>query len=396
MPNPADFRKSHVGQSPLPERIHLVALTPEIQRRLPEIQPAPPIDGTQARFRLFDSLAGALVRVAQTQPLVLVLDDLHWDDPPSLLLLRHLAGTIAAASILLIGTYRESDIDERHPLTALIAGLIRLGVAQQLALNGLAAAEVAGLLTATTGQEPTATLLRTVMDATAGNPFFVTQLAQLLEPSAHTGPDADGALWLTRIPPGVRAVILQRVVRLSPLCQRLLQAAAVVGRECTLRLLRALSLGLQQEVLSALDEAARAQLLLPVTEELGRYRFVHALVRETLYAALPLAERVQLHTQVGRALLAGSAPEPNRHLSELSYHLFQAAPGGDIELALAYSLQAASESSRLLAYENAALHYRRALQLLDTIAYRRPRATLRPAACPWGDRGAQRRDRAAA
>lgn len=350
-----------------PSAADLVALAPEVQLRLPATQPAPPIDGTQARFRLFDGLTGVLVRVARAQPLVLVFDDLHWADAPSLLLLQHLAGALTAASILVIGTYRDSDVDELHPLTSLIAGLTRLGVAQQLSLDGLTAAPVAGLITATTGYEPSAALLHSVMDATAGNPFFVTQLARLLAQSPSPWAGADDPSRLIRIPPGARAVILQRVQRLSRSCQRLLQVAAVVGRECSLRLLRALSFGSQAEVLSALDEAGRAQLLLPSAEGIGHYRFVHALVRETLYEALPLAERVQLHARVGRALLASSAAKPDSHLAELSYHLFQAAPGGDIELALEYSLRAAAHSSHMLAYEDAVLHYARALQLLELL-----------------------------
>lgn len=345
----------------------LVALAPELQTRLPEIQPATPIDGEQARFRLFDSLTSALARVAAGQTLVLVLDDLHWADTSSLLLLRHLAGTLASVHILLVGTYRESDIDQHHPLTELIASLARLELTEQLPLGGLAAAQIAELMTATSGRAPDTTLLHGVVEATAGNPFFVTQVARLLAYTLHDQSGDNTPLPRVAIPPGVRAVILQRVQRLSMPCQALLQAAAVIGRECSLRLLRALDLGPHEAILRALDEADRAKLLVPAAEGLGHHRFVHALVREAIYDALPLAARTQLHARVGQALIAVAPIGSTAHLAEIAYHLFQAAPAGNIELALDYSLRAAAQSSALLAYEDAVLHYARALQLLDLL-----------------------------
>jgi hypothetical protein len=147
----------------------------------------------------------------------------------------------------------------------------------------------------------------------------------------------------------------------------LLQSAAVIGRECSLQLLRYLSRGAPDSILDALDEAGHAQLLIPATTGIGRYRFVHALVRETIYEALPLAERLKLHDQVGQALQTLSPVESLEQLAELSYHFFQAAPAGDVALALGYSLRAAFQSRSLLAYEDAALHYSRALQLLDLL-----------------------------
>lgn len=358
-----DIARTELGAS----AADLVALVPELHQCLPEIQPATPIDGAQARFRLFDSLASALVRIAAAQPLVLVLDDLHWADAPSLLLLRHIAGALASTRMLLVGSYRQSDIDEHHPLTELIASLARLNAAEQLSLSGLSAVQVAELMTAATGHQPGTALLQGVVEATAGNPFFVTQLVRLLAPGPHQLSQDDTPRFPTAIPPGVRAVILQRVQRLSALCRTILQIAAVVGRECSLRLLRALDLGPYEAILTALDEAAHAQLLIPAPDGIGRYRFVHALVREALYDALSLAERTQLHARIGQALIAVAPIGSTAHLAEIAYHVFQAAPAGDIELALDYSLRAAAQSSALLAYEDAALHYARGLQLLDLL-----------------------------
>ncbi len=345
----------------------LVTLVPDIQERLPEIEPAAPIDGAQARFRLFDSLTNALVRVSSTQPLMLVFDDLHWADISSLLLLRHIAHELSASRLLIIGTYRESDIDDLHPLTEVIADLARLDTTRQLPLSGLSSDQVVRLITATTGSAPSAALLSTMMEATAGNPFFVTQVLRLLTPPVGDEQPVDGSDRLITIPPGVRAVILQRFQHLSSSCRTLLQAAAVIGRECSLQLLRHLSLGAQDSILDALDEASHAQLLVPAPSGIGRYRFVHALVRETLYESLPLAERLRLHDRVGRALQTFTNVESVEQLAELSYHFFQAAPRGDAALALDYSMRTAVQSSSLLAYEDAALHYSRALQLLGLL-----------------------------
>jgi predicted ATPase len=343
----------------------LAAVAPEVRDLLPETPLTLPIEGEQARFRLFDSLTGTLVRASHLQPLLLVIDDLHWADVPSLLLVRHLARDVPANRILLVGTYRESEIDSMHSLTAAIADLARLDTTLHLPLTGLTAVEITQLITMTAGWSPSETLLIALMDATVGNPFFVAQLARLLVQSqAQDRPDA-GLRRREALPAGVRAAITQRLQRLAPACHRLLQVATVVGREFSLRVLRDVGIVSGETLLDALDEAVHAHLITAVPAVLGSYRFIHALVRETLYDALPLAERIWLHRQVGMTLATVYAAEPDEHLAELADHFFQAAPGGDVATALDYSVQAARRSSHLLAYEDAALHYTRALQLLD-------------------------------
>lgn len=361
---PEDALRAELG----PGAADVVQLVPEIAARFPDPAPLPPLAPEQARFRMFDHVAAVLRRAAGAQSLLLVLDDLHWADAPSLLLLEFLAREVRGVPLVVLGTYRDVDVGRGHPLARALAEVVRSGHTQRIVLGGLSEDDV-GRLVAAGGVAPTAELVAAVYDETNGNPFFVHEVARLLAGEAGDG-RAVGAERAGRhlpIPQSVREAIGRRLDRLSPECNEVLATAAAIGREFGLSVLARVSGRTTEQVLEALGEAATARLIEEVPRRLGAYRFGHALIRETLYDDLSTVQKVRLHRGIGGALeaLYGSDPEP--HLAELAHHFVQAAPGGDIERAVAYARRAGERAMTLLAFEDAAAHVELALQALDLL-----------------------------
>ncbi len=329
----------------------------ELARLLPRLAPAPPQSTDGARYRLFEAVAALLRSGSSRWPMLVVLDDLHWADTPTLLLLAHLARQAGPARVLLAGAYRETELARTHPLAHALADLRRERLAGRVALRGLERDATAALLRERMGTEGHPALIDEVQLETGGNPFFIEELANHL---AETGTGAR-----TGIPEGVREVVGRRLDRLAPATDELLRLAAVVGRSFDPAVLEALSPGGGEGVLDALDEAVAAGLVREAPEEPGHYEFSHALIRDTLYDELTVARRVRLHGRVADALEAGSARRDDRYLAELAHHLFQAAPGGDARRAVRAARAAAQRADAQLAWEEAAAHYERALQALE-------------------------------
>jgi len=283
------------------------------------------------RWRLFEAVAA---RLAGT---VLALDDLHWADAGSLRLLAHVLRRPEAP--LVLGAFRDSEIDRSHPLAATLADLRRDDLLERVAVTGLDARAVAQVVQA---RHAPAELAARLHRETGGNPFYVEEILRhldTLDPSAKLP-----------VPEGVKEVIGRRLARLAPETERVLATAAVAGREFDLELLERV---LDHDPLDALDEAARAQMVREAPGRPGRYAFAHALVRETLYEELSQARRVRLHTRIADAL------EGTGRLGELAHHRLQA--GGGAEAALA----AARAAMGALAYEEAAGLCERGLEAAD-------------------------------
>jgi DNA-binding SARP family transcriptional activator len=335
----------------------LVQLLPELRELLPDVPEPPAPESEGARFRLFDAASTFLRNATQVRPLVLVLDDLHAADEPSLLLLRFVAREIADSRLLVVCAYRDVDPTLRDPLSAALAELVREPHTAQIALGGLGEPDVAAYVELSTGFEPAPELVEGIHAETEGNPLFVAEVVRLLV--AEGGIDeADSHL---RIPPGVRAVIGQRVGRLSERCRSLLGAASVMGREFRLDALARLGEISRDELLDVLDEAMAERVLAEVPGSPGRLRFGHALIRDTLYEQLTPAHRVRLHQDAAAALEAvyGSQLEP--HLAELAQHYFAAAPSGVADQAIGYARRAGDRAASQLAYEEAVRLYKMAL-----------------------------------
>jgi len=345
----------------------IAQVVPEVHTRLPDLSPLPELPADQARFRFFDSVTMLFKQAAAGRPLLLILDDLHWADTPSLLLLQFLAHEAHNAHILIIGAYRDTDVEREHPLSATLGMLAR--ESQQLLLSGFAEGEVARFIQGTTGVAPSPTLVAFVHEQAEGNPLFLSELVRLLDAegqlSSSTTPDA---FKQGRVPQGVRETIRLRLRRLSPPCATVLTVAAVIGREFTFDHLAQVCRTWREmtwdTLLSAIQEATAARILGEAAGEERRYRFIHALIRETLYEDTPLQDRVQIHRQVGEAIetLYGAYLRP--HLTELADHFFKAWQSNVGDKAFHYALQAGERAAALFAYEEAAGYYARALQLL--------------------------------
>jgi DNA-binding winged helix-turn-helix (wHTH) protein/tetratricopeptide (TPR) repeat protein len=348
-----------------PAAAEIAEIVPDVRHSLPPLPAAPALPPEQARFRLFDGVARFLGLVAQARPLVLLLDDLHWADKPSLLLLQFLAREIRDARVLLVGTYRDVELRRQHPLAQVLGDLAREPLCGRVLLRGLAPADVEQYIGGILGSRPPAAVVTEVHRMTEGNPFFVGEIVRLLVAEgrlAHAEPAT--ALGGT-LPQGVREAIGRRLNALSEECNRVLTLAAVIGREFDLNVLeRVAELG-REPLLELLDEAVGARLVAEPSGAAGRYSFSHTLIRETLYEELTMPLRVRWHRRVGEALEDIHERNLEPRLPELAHHFFQAAPGGDTERAIRYATQAAERATRLLAYEEAPAHYARALQALD-------------------------------
>jgi DNA-binding SARP family transcriptional activator len=354
------------GDSLEPLRERLGARAAELGILFGELGPPPDdsaSDPDSRRLRLFEAIAALLDEAGAHAPLVLVFDDLQWADRPTLQLLRHLVRAPHPRRMLLLGTYREAELDPGHPLLELATGVRREGTLTRVALSGLAEPEVAQLVSAlgVDGVDPT--FLAALHGETEGNPFFIEEVVRHLRSS---GGRLRGAVSLTEagVPDGVREVTSRRLQRLGAPTRQALQMAAVIGREFEFDLLEAVAPLEDDALISALEEGVQARVLREAGR-VGRYAFTHTLVRATLYDGLSQLRRARLHGRVGEAIKALRGPDLDPRLPQLAYHFAQAAPVEQPERAIEYALAAARRADRLLAWDEAAQHYRAALRVRE-------------------------------
>ncbi len=349
-----------------PHATPIARILPEVRERLPGIVLPPAsllAESDLERFDLFLAVAAILRDAAAERPLVVALEDLHAADRSSLLLLSFLARENRDSRLLLVGTYRDLEA-EGTPLGELVDGLAREGA--RMSLRGLGRNEVDDLVERTLGLRPPAAAIAAIHETTGGNPLFVRELVRLLvsEGRLEDAGRAPSGLALP-IPAGVREAVHRRLALLSAECRDLLSAASVFGREYEISpLCEILGLG-RERLLSLLDEAIGAGMVVEIASLPGRFALTHGQVRETLYADLAYARRVDLHRRVGEALEHLHAANPEPHLDEIALHFWHAAPAGDAEKAIDYALRAGERASAALAYDEAASSYGRALALME-------------------------------
>jgi DNA-binding SARP family transcriptional activator len=343
-----------------PGAAELAQIVPELRGRLPDLPAPPALESEAARFRLFDATAEFLRSAAKERPIVLVLDDLHAADAPSLLLVRFLARELGATRMLVVAAYRDVDPIPGQPLTAMLAEIARESVTRRLSLGGLSEREVAEYVDSTASEIASAELVAAVHEEAEGNPLFVGEIVRLLavEGVRH---DSTAAVRLA-IPPSVSQVIARRLTHLSDECNRLLVLASVLGREFDLEALARLGDMSEDHLLEVLDEAVAARVVSDVPGASGRLRFAHVLIRDALYEGLPSGRRMRLHRRVVAALEALYGDEPGQRLAELAHH---AVAGHDLVKGLRYAWRAADRALALFAWEEAARLYETALAALD-------------------------------
>jgi tetratricopeptide (TPR) repeat protein len=353
----------------------LVRLLPEVAERLPDLPPPLKSDPETERYRLFDAVAAWLAAVSSDRPLLLVLDDLQWAAKPTLLLLRHVLHA-EPLRLLVVATYRDTDIGRGHPLGELLADLRRDTGVERIALSGLTVAGVVGYMEAASGHgltdEDETALALAIHDETDGNPFFLREVLRHLvetggiaERDGRWGPTVD--IDRLGIPEGVRDVVGRRLSRLSDLTNQVLTAAAVIGTAFDVAVVGPVSGLDDDDLLAALEEAEAARIVAEVPSIAPRYRFAHNLVRDTLYDELSTGRRARLHRRAAEAIELVHAGRLAEHVSALANHYSRAsAPAGDTGAkAVGYAVQAGERALEQLAHDEAVAWYHRALDLLD-------------------------------
>jgi hypothetical protein len=360
--------------SVLRERLHgleydLGRVFPELLGRLPEAPSSIQSDPETERYRLFEAVASVLTGITVARPIVLVLDDLHWADKPTLQLLRHLVRGTPHAALLILACYLDVELEQDRGLADLFADLRRETSVTSVSLSGLSEADSGELLKSLAGRGLPRSLVRALHGETDGNPFFLEELARhlietdaaLLEPGNAQHVTVDGL----NLPERVREVVARRLRRMPSAVNDVLSIGAVVGTEFDAVLVGRAAEQPASAVLEVLDQATRAGLVHEHASQVGRYTFAHALIRQTLYAGLGTAQRAKLHARVGTAM---EAVEGNIAAAALAQHFTKALPFTEAKQAIEYTSQAGHEALADLAFEDAATHFERALQLLDEYA----------------------------
>ncbi|MCE9623471.1 MAG: AAA family ATPase [Actinomycetia bacterium] len=360
---PDEVLAQHVAQ----HGSEVCRIVPELGRRLPNLPPVIDTDPETERLLLFDAVTGLLCTTSNEAPVLLILDDVHWSDRSSLLLLLHFLRSDTPSSVLVLATYRDTDVDRSHPLATALADLRRVRGATRISLSGLDADGVTELLTLAGGHELDANELEyaaMLQRETEGNPFFFGEvLRHLIETGALVQVDGrwkvSVALDEAGLPEGVREVVGRRLSDLPPATNAMLGAASVLGREFDVTMLSKLVGEPVGAVLEALEPAELARLIGEVVGRAGRYSFAHALVRTVLFDELGTNRRVRLHQAAGVALESELDPP----LGELAYHFGEAAIMGETDRAVRYATQAAERALSIPAAEEAVTLARRGLEV---------------------------------
>ncbi|MGO9873509.1 MAG: ATP-binding protein [Acidimicrobiia bacterium] len=350
----------------------LARLVPTLASRLADLPPSKATDSDTERYLLFAAVVGLLAQVSRDQPVVVVLDDLQWADKASLLLLRHLVAGEPTMRVLVLGTYRDSELSTAHALVETLAAMRRQHTLSRIELAGLDDHSVVAFLEAAAGyalDEAGVSLAHAVYRETDGNPFFVSEVLRHLSETGMIYRDAAGR-WVAdeapdqlALPDSVREVIGARVLRLGPDAGRVLSTAAVVGRDFDLELLANATNASEEELLDILDAAATASLVRELADAPGHYSFAHALIQHTLYEDLSPTRRARAHRQVAEALEDLCGERPGTRIGELARHWFNATRPNDVSKAISYARQAGDAALAGLAPADALRYYAEALDL---------------------------------
>jgi predicted ATPase len=371
--NPDSLRTALGDQAP-----ELARLLPKLKNILPELPPPLDLPPAQARRHLFNCFFDFAARIASQQPTLMILEDLHWADDSTLSLLDHLTQRLSDLPLMVIGTYRDAELNVTRPLEKTLEDLLRGRLATRQRLKGLPRDEVAAMLNSLSGKSPPAAVVSEIFAETEGNPFFVEELFRHLEEENRLY-DSSGQfrskleIGELEAPPSVRLVVARRLARLSDLTQKMLATAAVIGRLFSFEILQASSAADADSILECVEEAEKAGLVFSVAESpKARFEFSHEIIRQAVLAGLSAARRQRLHLEVAGAIeqTCSAASEStfggsrNDHVAELAHHY---ARSTDTWQAVKYLHLAGEQASACFAMVEAERHYMTALKLLDEL-----------------------------
>jgi anti-anti-sigma factor len=343
-------------------------LIPEVRQALSRLPEPPPLRPKQEHIRLMSNLTQFIKRASAERPWLLILDNLHWADQNSLDLLRYLSHQLPGMSLLIIGTYRDTELERGHPLLKTLRDLSGHPTYRHFPLNRLSQVDV-GQILANIWQRPVPVdLIEKIYEHAHGNPFYVEEVAKgLVDDGLITlaGKEIDFSLVEeVRLPQTIHEAVWQRIRHLSSDTQNLLHQAAILGQTFKFDELQEMSNLPEWEVLEHLALAMERQLVQEAPGE-TRLRFSYAEIQSVLYTDLGTFRRRRLHHKAGEALERLATPNPERIAGKLTYHFSEA---GEFDKALVYSIQAARQAEAIYANEAALLWYRRTLEMLDQLS----------------------------
>jgi DNA-binding winged helix-turn-helix (wHTH) protein/tetratricopeptide (TPR) repeat protein len=346
----------------------LARLLPKLKNLLPELAPPLDLPPAQARRHLFNCFCDFAARIACEQPALMILDDLHWADDSTLALLDHLTQRLSDLPLMVIGTHRDGEVNVTRSLAKTLEDLLRGRLATGVRLKGLPRDEVAAMLTSLSGKSPPTPVVGEIYAETEGNPFFVEELFLHLEEENRLY-DSSGQfrseLKIAELdaPHNVRLVVGRRLARLNDPTQKILAAAAAIGRSFSFKLLEAAAA--TEGLLECLDEAQRAGLIFSgASSPEARFEFSHELIRQVLISGQSAARRQRLHLEVAQAMEQVYAGALDDHCADFAYHYDR---GGDAGQAVEYLERAGVRAEQQLAYTEAIGYRTRALELLNLL-----------------------------
>jgi len=355
----------------------LARLVPSLRERLPDIEEPVPLNPDEERFRLLDAVSQFILATSARAPVVLVLDDLHWSDGGTIAMLHHVARFLPGQPTLVLGAYRDVELDRQHPLADALAALRREAEYERILIKGLDEADVRSLLTDWAEHDVPDAFVQAISAETDGNPFFIREvLIHLAEEGKIYQQDGRWASNVSiaemGIPEGVRQVIGHRLSRLSENANDLLTAASGFNGPFRVDLAADAASLDEADALDALDAALGAQLVQPASGDVESYDFAHALIRHTLYGELSPSRQVRLHRGIAEAMERLYGDRVMEHAAELAYQYHRSAGLPGAERGADYAIAAADQAERLPAWDQVAVFSRMALDLLPEADARRP------------------------
>ena len=346
----------------------IARIVPALRRAFPDIPPPIELPVELARRYVWNSFGEFLGRAARVQPLLLVLEDLHWTDESTAQLTEYLAPLLPEMPVLVLGTCREVEVDLYHPLSRVIGQLGRRRLLERVTLRRLSFDGVRGMLQALAGQPAPEQLVRVIYRETEGNPFFVEEVylhlvesGALLDEHGRVRPDL--RLDEVSVPESIRLVLTQRLDRLTAPTREVLVAAAVSGRVFASDLVGDVAGAGQDELVEALDEAEQARLVLPGKVP-GELMFSHELIRQTLLSGVAAVKRERLHLHAAKAISRRYSDNLDAHAGDLAYHLSHAGRYGDRASLVHYLTIAGERAYEAAAFDDAVGHFEKALSLM--------------------------------
>jgi tetratricopeptide (TPR) repeat protein/tRNA A-37 threonylcarbamoyl transferase component Bud32 len=354
----------------------MTRIVPQLRRMFPDIGEPLDLPPDQQRHYLHSQWREFLERASKNVPLVMLLDDLHWADESSLLLLEHLAGHVARLPILLLGTYRDVELEVKRPFAKVLERLTRQRLVERIALRRMAESEVADLLAQLGGPDPPPALVSAIYRETEGNPFFVEEVFRHLQQEGQlTDPQGrwrvDMAMDALEVPEGVKLVIGRRLERVTEACRGVLGAAAIIGPVVDLAVLEEVAGVDDEAMLDSLDEAESAGLVIAQqVKRQTRYTFAHELIRQTLIGELSVPRRLRRHLKTAEAFERVYAGREAEHAAALAYHYFQAG-SVDEEKTTGYLLLAGQQALAAGAFDEALDQADKAFSVIESADARR-------------------------